>query len=553
MITTGSNGPFTLLDLLLLPVGSKIGWRDGITYYKEKTGFWNDTNNRLIATNMTGREDVNALEVADSPPITFEEFRRFVWTMAIGHGSMNGIEIGNIQTALQAVGITWRQNDAPPLYRGMPVHTRHVGLLNNLPNGTTLVFGDVTSPTRHGVYVVQGSNAIHAFGPRSDYGLTTVHAYPAGVEAVDWPEPQEDDEQRVATLLRELWDVGARYKSQFSWCGAFENAIYEMGSGPAVLEQIPATPRDEPEPEIGSAVLNHQQMQAAPIGARIRENEMLWEKSADDHWTPIDGSGIAGPSTHFALGAVEWVRWEGGSSVTEQPSVGTRFNSSEDIAALPPGSVIMYEHDTDGTANSHWNFIVRDDSSSYLTGRTRHLLGPNSGQWGSTGRLVHVGGTDMLIPVTHSRLLGALPAGSQVTSGTAQAVREKREDGTWVWLRRSEGPVGETSDIENQIVYNTRQGERDGVNVTYIPHATLQLGARYHAPWSTNGCQVTMEDARRAPLGTVMRSTETECHYIKRGDGWAFLRAGREPDTYAPESGQILSDPMWRVMRWVVE
>jgi hypothetical protein len=108
------------------------------------------------------------------------------------------------------------------------------------------------------------------------------------------------------------------------------------------------------------------------------------------------------------------------SGPTDYPAVGSVIRDYQEQALLPVGTILQW-----GTAGvGSWNWVVRRANADNEAG-TVNLLGTNRGQYGTRMTLIHLGDTDMRIPLT-AVLSAALPVDSRIMDNGVRRIKNER-------------------------------------------------------------------------------------------------------------------------------
>jgi hypothetical protein len=148
-------------------------------------------------------------------------------------------------------------------------------------------------------------------------------------------------------------------------------------------------------------------------------------------------------------------------------AVGDNVNGSNDdhVREMPEGTIIAYRRGEDG-----FNFTVRGDgewaramSSNHWN--TVHLFGPNGGQYGGQGEVVHIGGQPMCIEVKSRREIDSAPIGT--------IMRQRHNEGSF-W--RKEPRTEWVNQDGNRWTSSDFTVNNGLLNFEHIPHPHLILG-----------------------------------------------------------------------------
>jgi len=98
--------------------------------------------------------------------------------------------------------------------------------LVSLPNQTVLSFGQPIKPADYNVWVMRNRTPCHVLGNGYNRGRYTICEMPGG-ERPAWLD--DDTEDGLEEFRRTAWEIGYKYKVDYSWCGSFENVVNSLG------------------------------------------------------------------------------------------------------------------------------------------------------------------------------------------------------------------------------------------------------------------------------------------------------------------------------------
>jgi hypothetical protein len=489
-MTDFTEGMALTPDLLRkVPVGSRIEVNGSTIYVREEDGYYS-TGHPAPPHHIAGRTVTLHHVGTGDAAVTLERFKQRLRTLCMGQAHSSSVSREPVREALRLLNI-----EPPVLREGMWAHLYDEEMQELVPVGTVGLSGNPAEYAHHGIWVYTESGWRQVLGARNSV-ITAVRIsqFPEGTALEPWPEPAEDEQEQMRTLIREAYRIGMEFKSAQGWCGDMETALGRAGVDELVIEEL------SPPPLGGRRVheaATYALMDAAAPGTRISENGTHWVKCFDGTWWNIAATHFGyipqsggNQARHFSLSGDVRISWR--PLVTE---VDMRVESLDDLRIAPLGSRIA-------NAGTPWTKTDEDQwscsfgnvrSQDFNTGTHLKWLDPEDAPF--TGTVGSV--------VASFREMDLAPVGSEFRDGMSPYV--KGDDGQW--MRRDRASA---SFAPHQFAIHSLRWTRVGPDTTETAE-----------PAGITAGTTVMSEAQMltAPIGYVVRATPT-VEWRKEQTGW---------------------------------
>lgn len=450
-----------------VPIGTLV--KKGSTVAVRTYSGWLDNNGSFWMGD--GLDGAEIISLAPKQHETINQYKQRFRTVAIGGAYRHSIRVDDVERVLTKLEVP--QFEVCP---GMVVASYDRSLV--IPDGSLLRVGSDAAWSHMGLYVRKDHAFNHVMGWGGEWYDGVLIEVPGVTEPAEWlAEPWDESmEEQIVEFRRRAWQFGGEAKRSHSWCSSYESVMTFAGITPMSLtprhrhslEEIASMEdgtiivvsddngvaifrvnaekafQTYPVEFLGGSedarpdqmaqvykpgermqVLNNRQMEALPIGTRIKyQSGQEYTRIASGRWSRRPQSNDAGsPSRDFRFTPTEWAevdymgagRWMWGSTLTE-----------EEARELPVGSTFLH------ASAEGWEFRTRTVDGHLV------ILGGQSGPDENPDGIVYVGEYDFgrcNLMVTNYHQMDAAEPGSVIAQGSGVQYT-KHSNGRWYHQRR---------------------------------------------------------------------------------------------------------------------
>lgn len=310
-ITVGT--PIDLNNFVHLTPGTTMSNAHGEDEYRLLEG-GTCKRRRSVTTSLwqIAQGDYRVTAVGDEPvrQPTLVQFLQRLRTTTVGSSYQNSIPMEPVRRALAQLSV----NDSPQLGVGMWVHAYDRELVARIGNRSGVTY-EIGNPNWREGYGLFGSDRQPIMGDMSPPVALRVATMDNPDITAYLIDGTDADLSMIEAAKARAWTIGAKAKSENSWCEAYESAMGALGIGASYAVTAEVTPTVAAPMVLDGHVAARQEQMNLPDGAIL----MFPNTGAiDNHWCflqrRLDGrhatSNLMGPNSGHHSDAAR-VLWDG--------------------------------------------------------------------------------------------------------------------------------------------------------------------------------------------------------------------------------------------------